>query len=1538
MARSFRWLAPLVMVAVLLPLTAQEKSAGPEVVFKLKGHADAVYSVAYSPDGKYLATGSLDNTIKLWELATGKEVKSYGGQPGHQKMVLSVAFSPDGQMLASGSVDNTLKVWDVPLPSALRSLKTSGEATAVALTPDGTKLAIAEKSGTVKILQATDFKELFKLDGHQGAVTSVSFSGNGATLASAGVDRTVRFWNVANGQSLGVVGAHLGTVNGVTLHPNNAAAYSVGEDGFLKFWTLPLPAAKVATGPTTPTKVLATSPDMAQFVVAGDDKVVRQYATGGAPTPVKAFEGANAPVVSLAQAATNGLVAAGSADQRVFVWNSADPKQTSNWVAHAGAVTSTAFSPQGQLFTAGTDGLARSWLLPRLPSKTVTHPDAVLAVVPFADGKKIVTGSSDKLVRIWNTATPMPTVERQFPGHTGPVTSVALSANGQLLVSGSADHTVRIWNQQTGKESDILTAHAAPVSAVAIHPNNTQILSAGEDGSLKLWQLPLVAPKTMLHPDQVIAAVVSNDGNRLLTVSNDKVLRTWTLANGAKERDFGGSPQLSTAIALSADNRFVAGVSADKMLHVWNLGDAKILQKIPLTGPGQAVAFSPDGQSVVAGGADGSLKLYKTADGKEAKSLTGHKGAITGLAFLANGSLLASAGADKVVHIWNLADGALKATLPHTGGISALTLSKDGTKLAALADKSVKIWNLPDNKELATVTLPVEAKGLAIAPDGSRILVGGTDKFARLFDVTGQLMELFAHEGPVLSVATLDAKRFVTASADRQARLWNAGVVWAKKSVGPIRQALFNSRGEILSAGDDKAIRFWAADGKETRSLQNPEGALHHLVASADASRFASAGADKIVKVWNNVPGKPEEKPFKVITVDGPVQALALSSNGQRLAVSVTEGSATVQRVFDLATGQNLQNLTDHAGPVKQLAFLADNRTLVSASLDKTVRLQDAHVQNAWPVHPTGAVTLQVHNTGTQLLTAGADKTVKLWDLAKSAVLKSFGPLPENMHAVGFSRDYQWVAAASGKTVKVWNLADGKELASLVHPADVRGFSFSPDKTKIATACDDKRSRTWDLPTSKEWQFFPQAEPVAGVVFNPQGNQILSAAGKEIRLESLTLVRQVQADAGPVHAVSMVANQTHVITAGTDKNAKLWNVGNGNLERTFVGSAVGRVAAVSKNLQLAALAGDDGILRVYGFNDAKELANAKLAGPAKSLAFTGVPPANPTGVALVATSAAKDMTAFGVFFNPGQPLPPEFLKPVQSFAAEGVLGDVTIGPDNATMFTASSAASVQAWKLASPTPTRNFPHPNNVDAVAFQPNGTLLATGGHDGKIRFFDLVKNAQAKEIAAHPGKNNQPDTIYSLVFTADGKQVLTCSMDNSMKLYDVASGNLVREFKAYKVKEFEKGHQEPVYTAAFTPDGQFLASGSGGLERVIKIWKVADGTVVRDIPNPAIKTAPMMPVQSHPGWVYNLRFTKDAKFLLSAGDAPPNKGFLAAWNWQTGQLVAADTLQMGVFYHMALAPDEKTLAIAAGNRGRPNPEFNSAYVIKLPNVLGK
>jgi WD40 repeat protein len=736
---------------------------------------------------------------------------------------------------------------------------------------------------------------------------------------------------------------------------------------------------------------------------------------------------------------------------------------------------------------------------------------------------------------------------------------------------------------------------------------------------------------------------------------------------------------------------------------------------------------------------------------------------------------------------------------------------------------------------------------------------------------------------------------------------------------------MFAPKGDVvISVSDDKTMKVWnAADGKALKSIAAHDGAIVGLSINGDGTRIATTGADKTVKLWD-LAAKEADKPVVAINLAEPASAIALSPNGLRLAVSVMPGMQPLIRVYDVASGKEILSIPDHTAAVAGLAFLADNRTIASAGADKAARLSDVPLLMQLDGHAGGVSSVAFHSNGTQAISGGADKTVKLWDVTTGKVLKSFGPLADPVTAVAFSRDFNQVGAASGKTVKVWNIADAKEMATLVHPADVTSLSFNGDKTRIVTGAADNQSRIWDLATGKEMEFFSAAGPVRCVAFHPANTAIIAgSADKTTTVHTIAAVRVIPASAQPIRGLAFAPSGSHVLTASDDKTVKFWNLGNGVAERTLTGAEGALSAvAVAKNNVLVATGGAEGIVRLYTFADGKQVGSFKAPGPVRGLAFS------PNNQILLTASEDKSIVATNVLYNPGQPPPPEFTKTLQTFAHGAAALDVVFAADNVTFYSASADKTAKAWKVASENPTKAFGHPNYVDVVAFNPAGTVLATGCHDGSVRLFDHAKGALTKEIKAHVTPN--ATMIYCVTWTPDGKQVLSGSYDGSMKLWDATGGTMVREFKAYKEKVSDKGHRDGVFCAAFSPDGKQIASGSS--DRCIKIWNAADGNVIRELVNPKIKQDAMQGVVSHPGWVYSLRYTADGKHIISVGGAPRNQGYLAVWNAADGKLEYGEELPLGTFYSVSLSPDGQHLAVGAGRTGQ---ETNSSYILTMPKL---
>ena len=357
----------------------------------------------------------------------------------------------------------------------------------------------------------------------------------------------------------------------------------------------------------------------------------------------------------------------------------------------------------------------------------------------------------------------------------------------------------------------------------------------------------------------------------------------------------------------------------------------------------------------------------------------------------------------------------------------------------------------------------------------------------------------------------------------------------------------------------------------------------------------------------------------------------------------------------------------------------------------------------------------------------------------------------------------------------------------------------------------------------------------------------------------------------PVYAVSLSPDGKYVLTGSFDKTLKLWDRATGKKIRTLDGPQG------HQQLVLCAAFSPDG---------------RKFA------------------------SGGSDNTA-KIWDTP-------ILDPLQPITHFG----------SVTIFPSSFGKTLLLERAGAETPAKNLPHPNLVDAVAFNPGGTQLATGGHDGMVRIWDVAKGQQIREIKAHATPAVSP--VYCLAWTPDGKQLLSGSLDRTMKLWDANNGSMLREFKGYKEKEFEKGHRDGVFCLAISPDGKLVASGSS--DRSIKLWNIADGSVVREFVHPASKAGtsgvatPFSYPYAHPGWVYSLRFANSGKLLVSAGNAPRNHGFLAIWNVADGKLLYGQELALGPIYSLAMSHDGKLIALACGPRDRQTQEGNG-YILKMP-----
>ena len=623
--------------------------------------AGPVNSVAFSPGGHTLASGNLDGTIRLWDVADPAHPRPFG-QPltsGGTAAVDSVAFSPDGHTLASGNLDGTIRLWDVADPAHPRPLSqpnTGGAGTAyvdsLAFSPDGRTLASGTADGTIWLWDVADPAHPSRFgqpltSGGTAAVDSVAFSPDGHTLASGNTDGTVALWDVADpahpralGQPLTSGGA---AVQSVAFSPDGHALASGGDDGTVALWDVADPAHPRPLG---------------------------QPLTSG-----------TVAVASVAFSPDGHTLASGNLDGTIRLWDVADPAHpsalgeplTSGGTA---AVDSLAFSPDGHTLASGnTDGTIWLWSLPQ----TVLTGTGIAAVDSLAfspDGHTLASGSTDGTVALWDVADPghpSPLGQSQVIG--GAVDSLAFSPDGHTLASGSTDGTVALWDvADPGHPSPLGQSQVigGAVDSVAFSPDGHTLASGSTDGTVALWDVADPAhPRPLGQPPAIGGAVdsvvFSPDGHTLAGGGLDGTVWLWDVADPAHPSPLGAALTGGTAtilsVAFSPDGHALASGNSYGEVRLWDVADPADPSPLgqALTGGTayvDSVVFSPDGRTLASGDADGTVRLWDVADPAHVpplgQQLTGGNAAVDSVAFSPGGRTLASGSADGTVRLWNL--------------------------------------------------------------------------------------------------------------------------------------------------------------------------------------------------------------------------------------------------------------------------------------------------------------------------------------------------------------------------------------------------------------------------------------------------------------------------------------------------------------------------------------------------------------------------------------------------------------------------------------------------------------------------------------------------------------------------------------------------------------------------------------------------------------------------------------------------------------------------------------------------------------------
>lgn len=661
------------------------------------GHAAKLNALGVTPDGKLLVTGSDDKTVRVWDVAGGKQLYSF---QGHPDAVTAIAVRPDGRQAASGSEDGSIRLWPLSATDEHRaSTEAADSVWAVAVSPDGKRIASAGADRTVRVYDAPSGKLVKTLTGHKGAIPAVTFVGNGA-VASASGDKLVKVWDLSSGNSADLSG-HGSAVLAVAADEAGRLLVSGSVDKSVRGWD-PASGKELWTWTgKSAVCALAVGPGGKRVAVGTADGWLTLLAPAGSDVPkvVGAVSAHGAGVAGVAFNPDGTRVATCGGDGLVRVWNlpeSGPPaaagkfEPPSRGGSTTSPVTAVAWSADGRLVAfGGADGVTRVWDVPSAGEVRGFrgHTEWVTSVAFLPDGKGVVSAGVDKAVRLFElasreTATP--------PGHTQPVRGVAVSRDGKLAATGSLDKTVRVWDLSTGKEVAVLTGAADAVNTVGFAGPDA-VVAAGSDQKLRWWTVDPPKETRAAPTGAAFFMAVSPDGTRVAVVS-----------------------------AREGENQAVFDVFAGKS------------DPAQLTDKGRVVSsatISSDGTTGVTGGQDGVVRIWDLGT----KDRLGgdwalFKEAVGDLALTPNKKTLIAIDAKGTVEVADVVKREVSKSLPAVAGtVAGLVVSPTGDRFATLsAEGEVKAWSL-DGKELRSWKLPTSPGAAAFTPDGKRLVTGNAD-------------------------------------------------------------------------------------------------------------------------------------------------------------------------------------------------------------------------------------------------------------------------------------------------------------------------------------------------------------------------------------------------------------------------------------------------------------------------------------------------------------------------------------------------------------------------------------------------------------------------------------------------------------------------------------------------------------------------------------------------------------------------------------------------------------------------------------------
>ncbi len=693
----------------------------------LDGHQDSVLTLQFSPDGSSIATGSADNTVRIWNLSTGgmtAALRVSGRDIGRRGFDIDpevLQYAPNGaSLIVTAPWAHVVHVWDVASAVVTKTIRQTGKypfsVFSASYSPSGNVLAVGESDGTTQLVDPVSGRLKHILTGQRGWIRDVVFSPDGEMLASVSEDRTVWLWDVASGDPISELTTAIGSASDIVFNNDGSWFATVHEDGpidqtsrIVRLWETKTGRTKdLVLDQSSPVTVFAFSPN-GKFLAVGSFEQTLQLWEVASGRLVHSLTTDQNHVAAFAFSADSKWLATASRNDDFDEWNEKDGHAVLVWSlesgqlshtfkGHSDHVTALAFSPDGHTLASGSnDHSVRLWdMNAAQPTHSLQGSPRLVTFSP--DARWLATAADDEPIRLIQVDTGR--VAHVFSGYEGDIHSLVFSADGAFLAAGLDDAYVRVWDVESGQLKHSLNGVQGDVRALAFSPNGVWLAASQDKHITGLWQL---RSGQLVHSlDEVQSAggldavydprvssglntyAFSPDSTVLATGFGDSV-RLWDVKSGALKHVLDGHISLVASVVFSPDGKHVATVSRDDTARLWDVESGDTLHT--LEGHEASVTnveFTSDGKRVATAGYDGVVRFWSPESGQTIQMLTEHQGEITTFGFSSDGQSFATGSADGTVRIWDTATGQSVHVFssPRNTPVKTLSFEPDSERIA----------------------------------------------------------------------------------------------------------------------------------------------------------------------------------------------------------------------------------------------------------------------------------------------------------------------------------------------------------------------------------------------------------------------------------------------------------------------------------------------------------------------------------------------------------------------------------------------------------------------------------------------------------------------------------------------------------------------------------------------------------------------------------------------------------------------------------------------------------------------------------------